>query len=281
MSLPKPYYQDSACTIYHGDNVEVLRDREVDKLIIGNVDLIVTSPPYDGLRIYGGRSWNFEKLSDCLVDSLVDGGVLVWVVGDETKKGSETGSSFRQALYFKDKCGMLLHDTMIYQKDACPFPETNRYYPSFEYMFVFSKEDPPKTANLIKDKANTQAGKLCTATQREKDGRTRKVHGHGVHIYPEYGVRTNVWKYSPGFGKSSNEKIAHDHPAIFPYKLAADHIRSWSNPGDLILDPFMGSGTTLRAAKDHGRRAIGIEIEEKYCEIAAKRLAQEVLPLAG
>lgn len=272
----KPYYEADGITIYHGDCREVLTASWW--LDVETIDLTVTSPPYDTLRTYGGHSWDFEATALALWNVTGPGGVVVWVVGDETKNGSESGTSFYQALYFKNTIGFRLHDTMIYQKDSCPFPETNRYYPAFEYMFVFSK-GAPKTTYLLRDKRNVWARSLLTSTQRNKDSSLKKSHGNRKHVFPELGIRTNVWKYSPGFGKSSNEKIAHEHPAIFPYTLAADHIRSWSNPGDLILDPFMGSGTTLRAAKDLGRKAIGIEIEEKYCEIAAKRLAQMVLPL--
>lgn len=264
----KPYYEDKHCTIYHGDSAEILAS-------ISNVDLVVTSPPYDGLRTYGGHSWDFERIALGLWNSVSDGACVVWIVGDQTVKGSETGTSFRQCLYFKDTIGFRLHDTMIYKKDACPFPETTRYYPLFEYMFVFSK-GAPANVNLIRDKRNANFGQVLSGNQRNKNGDLKEKHGKGTHVVPELSVRGNVWEYSPGFGRSAADKIAHEHPAIFPDALARDHILSWSNPDALILDPFMGSGTTLRAAKDLGRKAIGIEIEEKYCEIAAKRMAQEV-----
>jgi site-specific DNA-methyltransferase (adenine-specific) len=198
--------------------------------------------------------------------------VLVWVVGDAVINGDETGSSFEQALFFK-KIGLKLHDTMIYQKDEAFISSTVRYNQAFEYMFVFCN-GKIKTVNLIKDRANKYPNIKQHGTRREKNGVLRP---RIMPIMKEFGARNNIWRYGTGRGKSTDQKFAHEHPAIFPDKLANDHILSWSNPGDLILDPFMGSGTTVRAAKQLGRKAVGIEIEEKYCEIAVNRLSQEVL----
>lgn len=270
--MNKPYYQDDYCTIYHGNNLDILPQLDL-------FDLTVTSPPYDDLRDYKGYSWSFCEIATCLFQKARQGACVVWVVGDQTINGSETGTSFTQALGFKSR-GFNLHDTMIYQKSGMTFPETNRYYPNFEYMFVFSKGSP-RTFNPIADRKNSQAGKTVTGTQRETDGSIRPLHGRGVHKMPELGIRYNIWQFETGYMKSAKEDYVFQHPAIFPEKLAKDHISSWSNAGDLVLDPFMGSGTTLVAAKNLGRKAIGIEIEEKYCEIAVKRLAQEVLPLGG
>ena len=244
------------------------------------IDLTVTSPPYDNLRDYNNEvTWNFEKFQEIakeLFRVTKPGGVVVWVVGDATINGSETGTSFRQALYFKE-IGFNLHDTMIYQKDACPFPETNRYYPMFEYMFVFSK-GKPKTVNLIADKPNKRYGeKVASSTQRQPDGKTVKVSANKTdptRTVKKYGVRGNVWQYSPGYNKSTKDKYAYKHPAIFPEQLAEDHIISWSNPGDIVLDPFLGSGTTAKMALLNNRNFIGFEISEEYCEIAEQRISQ-------
>ena len=268
----KPYYQDDYATIYHGNNLDVLPHIE-------NFDLAVTSPPYDGLRDYKGYSFDFAEIASLLFQKAKNGACVVWVVGDQTIDGSETGTSFTQALGFKAR-GFNLHDTMIYTKSGMTFPETNRYYPNFEYMFVLSKGQP-KTFNPISDRKNAQSGKTLTGAQRERDGRIKVSHGAGKHVMGDMGVRYNVWRYETGFMKSAKDAYVFEHPAIFPQSLANDHISSWSSPGEMVLDPFMGSGTTLRAAKDLGRKSIGIEIEEKYCEIAAKRLSQEVLPLGA
>jgi len=245
------------------------------------IDLTVTSPPYDNLRIYNGNieQWSFEKfqaIAKELYRVTKQGGVVVWVVGDATIKGSETGTSFRQALYFKE-IGFNLHDTMIYQKDSCPFPETNRYYPMFEYMFVLSK-GKPKTVNLIADKPNKRYGeKVASSTQRQTDGKTVKVSANKTdptRTVKKYGVRGNVWQYSPGYNKSTKDKCAYQHPAIFPEQLAQDHILSWSNEGDVVLDPFLGSGTTAKMALLNNRHFIGFELSEEYCKIANERISK-------
>lgn len=257
-----------------GDSLKVLGGFPAE-----SVDLVLTSPPYDNLRDYNGFTVDFEGIARELYRVLKPGGVIVWVVGDQTKDGSESGTSFKQALFFKE-IGLNLHDTMIYLKDSCPFPEFNRYYPSFEYMFVFSK-GKPKTTNLIADKKNKKAGDFIgTSTQREKDGTTRPISAmkkDPERKIKDFSVRTNVWSYSAGFGKTTNDKAAYEHPAMFPEALAKDHILSWSNEGDLVLDPFNGSGTTTKCAKYLRRSYIGIDISERYCEIARQRLLQEML----
>lgn len=238
-----------------------------------SVDLTVTSPPYDNLRIYKGYSFDFEAIAKELFRVTKDGGVVVWVVNDATIKGSETGTSFRQALRFKE-IGFKLHDSMIYAKDSCPYPETTRYYPGFEYMFVLAK-GKIKTVHLIADKPNKTSGDKVSGTERKTDGTIRRmsavVKNTGRKVKP-YGVRSNIWHYGMGFMKSTTDRIAYKHPAIFPEKLAYDHIISWSNPGDVVLDPFMGSGTVAKMARIAGRDFIGFEISPEYCSIAEERL---------
>ena len=236
------------------------------------IDLTVTSPPYDNLRTYQGYSFDFEAVAKELYRVTKQGGVVVWVVGDATIKGSETGTSFRQALYFKE-IGFNLHDTMIYKKTGCPFPETNRYYPNFEYMFIFSKEKP-KTVTLLADRKNAYAGSKKNrpngAGDRQKDGSIKPMSCDRLGIdrkIKEYGVRFNIWEM-PHVGKERSL-----HPATFPESLANDHIISWSNEGDLVYDPFMGSGTTAKMAILNNRNWIGSEISEEYCKIIEQRLA--------
>ena len=244
-----------------GDSVN-----ELKKLAENSIDLTVTSPPYDNLRTYEGITWDwdvFTSIAGELYRATKTGGIVVWIVNDATKNGNETGTSFRQALYFKD-IGFNLHDTMIWNKNGTAFPESNRYYQSFEYMFVFSK-GKPKATNLIKDRQNNWYGHRISGGLRMPDGTMKKKSGTGRRL-EQFGIRYNVWKITQEIGNTI------DHPAVFPVVIAKDHIRSWSNEGDTVLDPFMGSGTTGVACKETKRDFIGIEISEKYFEIAKDRI---------
>ena len=261
----KPYYEQDGVTLYHGDNVQTMHEAIPDQ----SIDLVVTSPPYDNLRTYGGHTWDFEGLAAELWRTIKPGGVVVWIVNDATVNGSETGTSFRQALHFKE-IGFRLHDTMIYLKEQLAFPDSVRYYNAFEYMFVFSCGDP-KAVNLIADRVNVSAGRDVHGNERAKDGALRPRACAG-NIIEEKGIRWNWWKIG-----HQKRGIETNHPATFPESLARDHILSWSNEGDTILDPFSGSGTTLKMARLMGRRGIGIEIHQAYCDIAAERLRQRLL----
>ena len=237
-----------------------------------SVDLTVTSPPYDNIRDYKGYCFeeqDFKEIVKQLYRVTKKGGVVVWVVGDATMKGSETGTSFRQALGFMEG-GFKLHDTMIYEKNTSSFPaqrKGKRYTQIFEYMFVFCK-GKMKTGNLICDKANKWAGHTNWGknTQRGKNGELKKTKD--IKPVPDFSPRNNIWKYNVGKGFNSSDNESHKHPAIFPEKLAEDHILSWSNEGDVVLDPFMGSGTTCKMAKKNGRKYIGIDTSEEYCALA-------------
>jgi len=232
----------------------------------GSVDLTVTSPPYDNLRTYNGNNaqWG-EHVWKSVIEGLYrvtkEGGVVVWVVGDATIKGSESGTSFKQALYFK-KIGFNLHDTMIWKKESFSNPFPNRYHQVFEYMFIFSK-GKIKTFNPISDRKNKHGGKTVASTVREADGTlTRRT----PKLLNEFGKRFNVWDITV---KKQSGKC---HPAPFPKQLANDHIISWSNEGDTVLDPFMGSGTTGVACNNTGRKFIGIELDADYFNIAKTRI---------
>jgi site-specific DNA-methyltransferase (adenine-specific) len=219
------------------------------------VDLVVTSPPYDNLRTYNGYSFDFESIATQLFRVVKDGGVVVWVVGDAVLNGSESGSSFRQALFFMS-LGFNLHDTMIYEKNSPSYPARasgNRYTQIFEYMFVFSK-GKPKTANLICDKPNKWAG-------------FKDFSGKLKNPVPDFSPRNNIWRFVTSFNGVK-------HPAPFPEQLALDHVLTWSVEGDVVYDPFMGSGTTAKAALLSGRQWIGSEISEEYVEIAEKRIKE-------
>ena len=237
------------------------------KLLDDNcIDLVVTSPPYDELRKYNGYSFDFEDIVSELYRVMKPGGIIVWIVGDQTKNGSETGTSFRQALGFIGR-GFKPHDTMIYEKNTSSFPARrngNRYTQIFEYMFVFSK-GKPKAMNFICDHKTTAGGRIqkkdaCINKGKQKDGA-------GTFVRNEYSRRTNIWRITIGKNKETQ-----GHPAPFPEQLAKDHIITWSNEGDIVLDPFSGSGTTHKMALLNNRRFIGFEISQEYIDIETQRL---------
>lgn len=252
---------------YLGDCLEVMKE-----IPDGVIDLTVTSPPYDDLRTYNGYSFDFENIAKELYRITKEGGVIVWVVGDATKKGSETGTSFKQALYFME-CGFNLHDTMIYEKNgtgACG--SNNCYWQTFEYMFVFTKGKIKTVHRLDNGKPRTKGGiKLGRIT---KDG-IQKVEKRS-DAEGKLQLRSNIWRYNVGF-TSGDDKTG--HPAVFPEALARDHILSWSNEGDLVLDPFGGSGTTACMAIETGRKWVTCEISEEYATKAVERIwKREVKP---
>lgn len=255
---------DENIKLIHGDCLV-----EMKNIPDSSIDLTVTSPPYDNLRTYNGTcEWNFDVFKGIakeLFRITKNGGVVVWVVSDATINGSETGTSFKQALYFKE-IGFNIHDTMIYQKEIPTWNiSSKRYRQHFEYMFIFSK-NKPSTFHPIED-----------VKVKNMNPRTCKSNRNGVARYEmyipkkEYTCRGNIWKYNVG-SSCTRDKIAFAHPAIFPEKLAQDHILSWSNEGDIVLDPFMGSGTTGKMAILNNRKFIGIEKVVEYFEIAKNRV---------
>ena len=256
------WYANEHGMLFNMDCVECMRQIEDN-----TIDLTVTSPPYDDLRKYNGYSFDFENIAKELYRVTKDGGVVVWVVADKTKNGSETGTSFKQALFFKD-IGFNLHDTMIYMSDKPPLTH-NRYEQKFEYMFVFSK-GKAKTFNPIMEE--------CKYAGSDKKARTFRHTGDELqetHIKNKVNkekIKGNVWYFSTGYNKSTKDIIAFKHPAIFPEQLANDHIISWSNEGDIVFDPFMGSGTTAKMAELNNRKWIGCELSEEYCWIIKERL---------
>ena len=233
------------------------------------IDLTVTSPPYDNIRDYKGYSFDFEGIAAELFRVTKQGGVLVWNVADATIDGDETGTSFRQALFFKE-IGFRLNDTMIWDKECFSFPEAIRYPQVFEFMFVFTKGHL-KTFNPIKDRDIKNKIPYWHGPQRQKDGSLKKVKKEAR--IEEKGVKFNVWHIWPAHNKTG-------HPAVFPIQIAKDHILSWSNEGDIVLDPFMGSGTTAIACVEANRHYIGFEISEEYVSLAKRRIDIETKPNA-
>lgn len=231
------------------------------------IDLVVTSPPYDNLRTYKGFDFPFEEIAKELFRILKPGGVIVWVVADATINGSQTGTSFKQALFF-NSIGFNIHDTMIYKRFG-KYPQSNRYRNDFEYMFVFSK-GKPNIFNGIKDRKNNTPNSTVNGTERDVDGKLHILRTH--RRTSEYGCRGNIWEYSTGLNCSTKDNIAFNHPAIFPDKLVYDNLLSWSNEGCLIYDPFSGSGTTAKVSILLNRRYIASEISKEYCDIAEQRI---------
>tara|TARA_R110002167_G_C12523587_1_gene638433 strand:+ start:60 stop:929 length:870 start_codon:yes stop_codon:yes gene_type:complete len=253
---------------------EVRNENCLDTMKLMNdnfIDLTVTSPPYDDLRAYNGYSFDFESIAKELYRVTKQGGVVVWVVGDATKKGSESLTSFRQALFFKES-GFNV-ETMIFETSTYMPIRANRYDNNFQYMFVFSK-GKPKTFNPImvkKSEKSLQRGKSGRDVSfRELDGKRQDKKPQKITTHKK---KTNIWRFLTGFC-SSSDNIASKHPAIFPEQLANDHIISWSNENDIVYDPFMGSGTTSKMAITNNRNWIGSEISEEYCYIANERIKE-------
>lgn len=256
--------------ILQGDSAQVLKT-----LPDNCIDLTVTSPPYDNLRTYNGFTFDFETIAKELFRVTKEGGVLVWVVGNQVIDGDETDTAERQIIRFKE-LGWRKHDTMIYAKQP-RFQEETRYSQVWEYMIIFSK-GKPKTVKLLKEvKLRSWLDRWVNnhATTRDKDGQLSAKKYYEVN--PE-APRPNIWYYDTGYINSTKDRIAFKHPAIFPEALAEDNILSWSNEGDVILDPFAGSGTTLKVAEKLGRSWIGIEVSTEYIEIAKARLAPMIAP---
>jgi len=254
----------SNARLFCGDNVDVMR-REIPD---ATIQLTVTSPPYDNLRKYNGFTWDFEACARELYRVTKPGGVVVWVVKDSIIDGSQTATSFKQALYFRE-LGFNLHDTMIFNASRLPHGATTRYHNQFEFMFVVSK-GAPAVANILRE-ACKHAGRFKGGSFSDKRGREMRAKPAGVPV-KDTKPRGNIWTYGLGFGGCTTDRDAFRHPAIFPERLAQDHILSWSNPGDLVLDPFVGSGTTGKMAVINGRDFIGIDISPEYVALSRARI---------
>lgn len=250
--------------IYNESNLDTMK-RMPDNF----VDLTVTSPPYDDLRNYNGFSFEFEKVAVELFRITKEGGVVVWNVGDSTKNGSESLTSFRQALYFND-IGFNIHDTMIYAKNNYVPLTHNRYEQQFEYMFILSK-GKPKTFNPIMIKSKYAGTTNKPTFRQDADGELRQANT--PKPISDLKIKSNIWFYDVGKNKSSSDELAFKHPATFPEDLAKDHIFSWSNEGDIVYDCFGGSGTTGKMAHLMKRNWILSEISSEYVQIAEKRIA--------
>jgi len=245
--------------LYVADCVTYMKDMPAE-----SVDLVVTSPPYDNLRDYKGYHFDFKSIALGLFKVVKNGGVVVWVIGDRIN-GGRSLTSFRQGLYFQE-IGFSMHDVMIYQKKNTPFMRSNAYTNCYEFMFVLSK-GKPNTFNPLKEKT-VRSGYEMLVHNKKSDGINKKILGK----LKSEKTKTNIWKYAVGLGGTTSDKIAFNHPAVFPEKLAEDHILTWSNKGDLVFDPMCGSGTTCKMAFTHERRYLGLDISEEYIKIAKCRI---------
>lgn len=261
--------------IIHGDCVDVLPDYR------NKVDLILTSPPYGDMRTYEGNvdKFDFARISWRCKDALKPNGIMVWIVGDQSVDKSLTLDPMRQAIFFKDTLGMQIIDIMVYEK-SWQMHIGRKYLRAWEYMFVMARGND-YTFNPIMDRKNTWAGwePWGKLNKRNADGTMREAPEHTRKPIPEYGRRNNIWRYATGWGNTTEREWQDNmvHPAMFPLKLAVDHIESWTNPGDLVLDPMCGGGTTLKAAQLTGRNAVGIEVEGSYVDLIKERLVQRSL----
>ncbi len=246
--------------LYAMDCIELMKQMDES-----SVDLTVTSPPYDDLRRYKGYTFDFQNIAKGLYRVTKDGGIVVWVVGDRINGGFSL-TSFKQGLFFKEKVGFKIHDVMIYRKKNTPFMRTNAYTNCYEFMFVLAK-GKPKTFHPLKEKTK-RSGFEMLPFNKKADGVNKKVLGE----LKKEKTRTNIWEYAVGLGGTTSDRIAFQHPAVFPERLAQDHILSWTNPGDLVFDPMCGSGTTCKMAKILGRNYIGCDISKEYVVIAKQRL---------
>jgi site-specific DNA-methyltransferase (adenine-specific) len=251
--------EENLNTLISGDAVV-----EMGKMPAECIDLVVTSPPYDNLRDYNGYSFRFEEIAIGLFRVLKQGGVLVWVVGDKIN-GGRSLTSFRQGIYFQE-LGFTMHDIMIYRKKNTPFMRSNAYTNAFEFMFVLTK-GKPMTFNPLKEKT-VRSGPEMLVHNKKADGVNKKV----LKDLKKEKTKTNIWSYAVGLGGTTSDKIAFEHPAVFPEQLAMDHILSWTKEGDTVLDPMCGSGTTCKMARKSGRNFIGIDISPEYIGIAKKRM---------
>ena len=261
-NMPNLKYNNDGICLYLQDCIEWMQSVDSD-----SIDMTLTSPPYDNIRNYEGYSFDFEQTAKELYRITKPGGVVIWNVADQTVDGSETCTSMKQALYFVE-CGFKLHDTMIYLKKN-PMPSSGkRYHQSWEYIFCFSK-GVPNTFNPIEVE--------CKYSNLNANQKYRGVDGNKNYKVTKRNAVSkvkNVFEYIIGGGHTTKDKIAFEHPAIMPEKLAEDQIKTWTNEGDIVIDPFAGSGTTAKMCLMNHRKFYGCEVSEEYCNIFIKRLEQ-------
>lgn len=252
--------------IHHFDAVVGLRLLPADC-----IDLTLTSPPYDWIRDYNGTfdpaKFPFVRIAEELYRITAPGGVVLWITRDQQQDCCESGTSAKQMLYFKN-IGFNVQ-TMIVDSISARHRRYCYGMPP-QFCFVLSK-GRPKAFHPIRDKPNTEPGRIKSWSARNRDGRIRK--GKPKEI-PKYGRRSHIWLYPTGFGLVSDDPLPRNAPAPMVETVAGDLMLSYSNPGDLILDPMAGLGTTGKVAVKLNRQFIGFERVRKYCDVANDRVRQ-------
>ena len=266
--MKSPFYSQNDIDIYNDNCLDYLKS-----LPDNSIKFTLTSPPYDDIRDYNGYSFPFEDIAKELWRTTKVGGVIAWNVADATVKGSETGTSMRQALFFMS-LGFRLHDTMIYAKKN-PMPagvSSKRYHQAWEYIFILSK-DAPETFNPIMVKA--KFGHLeANMKHRGKDGEIKYTKTKRN----EFTKVRNIFEYNIGGGHSTKDKVAFGHPALMPEQLAHDMITTWTNEGDAVFDPFTGAGTSAKMCLLSNRKFHGTELSLDYCKLIKTRIELTLNP---
>ncbi|MFH1192783.1 MAG: transcriptional repressor LexA [Candidatus Jorgensenbacteria bacterium] len=250
-----------------GDTVEVMK-----KFPDNSVDMIITSPPYDSIRDYKGFSFNLHETGKEIFRVLKGGGIAVMVIQDQTKNFGKSLTSFKTIIDWCDNVGFKLFETTIYRKYGAEGAWWNkRFRVDHEYMPIFLKGDRPHYFNKEHLKIPSKhGGKTLTG------GGTRLTNGVRINTRPikinPMKCRGTIWEYMTA---GDGSRLKHQHPATFPNQLPYDFINCFCPPGGIVLDPFVGSGTTTVAAKNLGRKYIGIDIAKEYCNIAERRMKLE------
>jgi DNA modification methylase len=255
-----PYFSDDSVLMYNSDCRLILP-------LLPKVDLILTDPPYNVGKDYGDNGDSRKDYESWCREWLQASCDLL----------KETGSVYMKHL---PKYGPIVLPILgqyvfishiVWPNASGAFHMERRYFPKWEIIYLYGKTDQ-YIFNRFAERQEPTPENLRWGPYRTKaQGQMGDIWEDIPFVYAG-----SIHHKEAIMEVGTNSKV---HPCQMPEELARRGISFSTNPDAIILDPFMGSGTTLRAAKDLGRKAIGIEIEEKYCEIAAKRMSQSVLPL--
>ncbi len=251
-------------SIICGDCVDVMK-----KMPSNSIDLVVTSPPYDSVRKYNGFSYDLHKTGEELFRILKDGGIIAMVIQDQTKNFGKSLTSFRTVVDWVDNIGFKLFETVIYRKHGTEGAWwTHRFRVDHEYMPIFIKGERPAFFNKEPLKIpSIHGGKVMTGSgNRRTDGKTTKTITRPINAMK---CRGTIWDY---LNAGDKNPLKRKHPAVFPDKIPHDFIQCFCPPGGIVLDPFVGSGSTAVSAKQLNRNYIGIDISKEYCQLAEERL---------